>query len=1022
MAIDVGSAEGHLNLDISGFLTGLKTAQAKAATSAGTIEQQFGSKLQSAGSKLSSAGMALTTGLTVPLVGVAAAGLKVSTDFDYAMSEVQAISGATGDQFGALRDQAIKLGADTAFSATEVANAMTEMAKAGWSSQDIMSGMSGVLDAAAASGTDLATTSTIMADAISGFGLKASDAQRVADLLTQSANAGTIGIEDLGESFKYIAPVANTMGYSIEDVTTAVTAMSTAGIKGSQAGTSLRTMLTRMVKPTDDVKDAMDELGISLTNSDGSFKPLNQTLAEMREKFSGMTDEQKTYYAAMLAGQEGMSGMLAILNMSQEEYDQIADSMNNAAGVADETASVMQDNLKSGVEQLQGSLETLAIKLSDLVVPKLREIVDKATEWVNAFSEMDKGTQEFILKVAGIVAIAGPVLLVIGKLMSGFGGLVKAIGEMPGTMKSVGEGFTMLKNFLLNIPEAFTLAKAGFTGFASQTSVIGTALASITAPIAALIALIAVLVAAFVHLWNTNEEFRDNIIGIWNQIVESVTSFVQQVVSRFEELGQKLQPVLDVLAQAWDAFCQVLAPVFEAVFQTIADVLDGVLNVILGVLDVFIGVFTGDWEQAWQGVQEIFGAVWDTICDVFTNVGDMLLGIWDVIGQTVTDAVTAVVTAIGDFFMGLPEAVGGFLQSVIDAVVNWAISMGQSASQAGSDFVTNVVTFMQNLPYNIGFILGYAIGTVISWVAQFVQNAVSAGQQFVQGVISFVQNLPGNVQSFLSNVISNVISWASSMAANARSAGQQFLSNVVSFIQSVPGRVQSFLSSAVSSAASFASDFAAKASQAASEFASNLISGIQSIPGQVYNIGVNIVNGIANGIRGAAGAVADALGGVVNGAIAGIKASLGIASPSKKMRDEIGRWMPPGITVGFKSAMRYAVADMQDSINIGVGSLSVPSIDVMPVKSDMSGLKSMAEKVQSIASAAKGLLIDGSVTYKYDSEESRDDKGDGKQDGDSLGSSYRGGDTFNFYSPKAIDELEAAREFERVKTRLAEEV
>lgn len=1022
MAIDVGSAEGHLDLDISGFLTGLKTAQEKAATSAGTIEQQFGSKLQSAGSKLSSAGMALTTGLTVPLVGVAAAGLKVSTDFDYAMSEVQAISGATGDQFGALRDQAIKLGADTAFSATEVANAMTEMAKAGWSSQDIMSGMSGVLDAAAASGTDLATTSTIMADAISGFGLQASDAQRVADLLTQSANAGTIGIEDLGESFKYIAPVANTMGYSIEDVTTAVTAMSTAGIKGSQAGTSLRTMLTRMVKPTDNVKDAMDELGISLTNSDGSFKPLNQSLAEMREKFSGMTDEQKAYYAATLAGQEGMSGMLAILNMSQEEYDQIADSMNNAAGVADETASVMQDNFKSGVEQLQGSLETLAIKLSDLVVPKLREIVDKATEWVNAFSEMDKGTQEFIIKVAGIVAIAGPVLLVIGKLMSGFGGLVKAIGDMPGTMKAVGDGFTMFKNFLLNIPEAFTLAKAGFTGFASQTSVIGTALASITAPIAALIALIAVLVAAFVHLWNTNEEFRDNIIGIWDQIVESVTSFVQQVASRFEELGQKLQPVLDVLAQAWDAFCQVLAPVFEAVFQTIADVLDGVLNVILGILDVFIGVFTGNWEQAWQGVQEIFGAVWDTICDVFTNVGDMLLGIWDVIGQTVTDAVTAVVTAIGDFFMGLPETVGGFLQSVIDAVVNWAMSMGQSALQAGSDFVTNVVTFMQNLPYNIGFILGYAIGTVISWVVQFVQNAVSAGQQFVQGVISFMQNLPANVYSFLQAVISNVISWASSMAANARNAGSQFLSNVVSFIQSVPGRVQSFLSSAVSSAASFASNFAAKALQAASEFASNLISGIQSIPGQVYNIGVNIINGIANGIRGAAGAVANALGGVVNGAIDGIKASLGIASPSKKMRDEIGRWMPPGITVGFKSAMRYAVADMQMSINSGVGSLSVPSIDVMPVKSDMSGLKSMAEKVQSIASAAKGLLIDGSVTYKYDSEESRGkDDDSGKRDG-SGGSSYKGGDTFNFYSPKAIDELEAAREFERVKTRLAEEV
>ena len=187
------------------------------------------------------------------------------------MSEVKAISGATGKEFDALRNKAIELGASTAFSAGEVAEAMTEMAKAGWSSQQIIDGMGGVLDAAAASGEGLAIVSTIVADTVTGFGLAASDSSKIADLLTQAANSGTIGVTDLGESFKYIAPVAASMGLSVEDVTTAISAMSMAGIKGSQAGTSLRTMLTRMVKPTDAVADAMEELGLELANEDGSF-------------------------------------------------------------------------------------------------------------------------------------------------------------------------------------------------------------------------------------------------------------------------------------------------------------------------------------------------------------------------------------------------------------------------------------------------------------------------------------------------------------------------------------------------------------------------------------------------------------------------------------------------------------------------------------------------------------------------------------------------------------------------------
>lgn len=437
MAVDVGSAVGYLDLDISGFINGLKTAQGEAGKSMNQIES-LGSKITGVGDKISSAGSTLTKTVTLPLAGVATAGLKVATDFEKGMSEVRAITGATGSDFDELKAKAVELGASTAFSAGEVAAAMTEMAKAGWNTDQIISGMGGVLDAAAASGEGLASVSTIVADAITGFGLAASDSGRVADLLTQAANSGTIGVNDLGESFKYIAPVAQSMGLSIEDVTTAIAAMSMAGIKGSQAGTSLRTMLTNLVKPTDAIAIAMEKLGISASNSDGSMKSLDEIVASLRTAFSGLTDEQKSYYAATLAGKEGMSGLLSLLNLTEQEYNEIAASMDNAKGVAQETAEVMQDNLQSKFEQLMGSLESLAIVLADHVIPPLTSFVEWLTSCIEKFTQLDPATQKVILTVAGIAAAVGPVILVVGKLVSVVGGAVTTIGKISSVFGSFG--------------------------------------------------------------------------------------------------------------------------------------------------------------------------------------------------------------------------------------------------------------------------------------------------------------------------------------------------------------------------------------------------------------------------------------------------------------------------------------------------------------------------------------------------------------------------------------------------------
>ena len=451
----------------------------------GTNFQEVGGKIESVGKSL----LPVTTAIT----GVGVAGIKVASDFEKAMSGVQAITGATGEDFERLREVAINLGATTAFSSGEVAEAMTEMAKAGWSTTQIIEGMAGVLDATAASGEKLGTVATIVADAITGFGLYAKDSARVADLMTQAANSGTIGVSDLGESYKYVAPLAQSMGLSIEDVTTALSAMSMAGIKGSQAGTSLRTVLANMAKPSSTVADAMDELGISITNGGGSFQSLEQIITTMRTKFSGLTDDQKAYYATALAGKEGMSGLISLLNLTQEEYDTLTASMNNCSGVAGETAAVMQDNLQSKVEQLGGSLESLAIKLSEYVIPYLTGLVEKITAAIDAFTNLSPGVQKAILVVGGVVAVLGPLLIVIGKVISAVGTIMTIIPKLAGLLNVVKTAFALLNTTML------------------------------ANPIMLIIAAIAALVAAFIYLWNNCEGFRQFWIALWEKIKEATS-------------------------------------------------------------------------------------------------------------------------------------------------------------------------------------------------------------------------------------------------------------------------------------------------------------------------------------------------------------------------------------------------------------------------------------------------------------------------------------------------------------------
>lgn len=1039
MAIDVGSAVGHLDLDINGFLKGLKTAQDEAEDTTKRISSEIGGHLQTAGKNLETVGSTLTKAVTVPIVGLGGLIVKTSSSFESAMSRVQAVSGASGGELQKLNKKAQELGETTAWSASEVADGMTEMAKAGWGASDIIDGMAGVLNAASASGEDLAQVSTIVADAITGFGLKAKDASRVADLLTESANAGTIDITDLGESFKYISPIAKTMGFSIEDVTTAISAMSMSGIKGSQAGTALRTMLTRMVKPTDDVKKAMDDLGIKLTNQDGSFKSLNTIMSEMRGKFSGMTDEQKTYYATVLAGQEGMSGLLSVLGLTQEEYDKISESMKNCSGVAEDTAKTMLDNFGGQLTILKSSLEGVAIQFGEVLLPYFKNFVAWVQKVVLKIQSMSKEQKEQIVKWVALAGAIGPIIKVFGKLTSGVGKLMSVFGTASKVIKTVQKDFKLLQLGFTHIQEGFTLARAGFGGLGKEASVLGSFLGGLSAPMIASAAAVGVLVAAFATLWKTNEDFRNKMTSTFKEITSAFSAFFSGISERFNALGINLESIVNVIKTVWLGFCNLLVPIFESAFAQVSTVISTVLNVILGIVDVFIGVFTGNWSQAWNGIKEIFSSVWEGIKSSFSNVGSLLGGVANSILSWFGTSLSGIWNGITGFFTNL-------CTSIVSAVSTFAVNVVNKGKEMAVNFVNAVTEFFTNLPYKVGYFLGYTVTSVAMWTVNMVNKAREMGTNFINAVVTFFENLPINVMNFLTNAYNNVRQWDINMVNSAKQVGMNFVNNVINFIRQLPSNVSRWFNNTINSARNFVSGLGAKGREAGKSLLNNVVNTAKSIPSKMLSIGSNIVEGVWKGIMSAKNRFVSNVKGFFKGIVDGAKSALGIHSPSTVMEDEIGIFMPPGVTNGFKKAMPAMLKNIQSMLSKGVNSLKTNDITVSAFGSvgDFSNaVKSVYEDValwfesidarigKSVDNMLKSLntLIqtgnllvnsDGSLGYVGYNGFDRNNNSNGYVDVKNPKGNNGHGDTFIFNSPKPIDEIEASRQMKKTKQEMAE--
>lgn len=628
----------------------LKRLEAEAKTCESKLAKMaaVGDKMQKVGDGMTSAGKSIMP-VSAAVAGLGAVSVKTAADFDSAMSKVSAVSGATGDDFDKLRDKAREMGAKTKFSATEAAEAMNYMAMAGWKTEDMLSGVEGIMNLAAASGEDLATTSDIVTDALTAFGLSAKDSGHFADILAAASSNANTNVSMMGETFKYAAPVAGALGFSAEDTAQAIGLMANAGIKSSQAGTSLRTIMTAMSKDFTISGKKIGDVTIATTNADGSMRSLTDILADTREAFSGLTESEQAATAKTLAGKNAMSGFLALMNASPKDIDKLQGALENCDGASEKMAETMQDNLMGQLTILKSQLQELAISFGDALMPAIRAIVSALQGFINHLNQMSEGTRRVILAFGLVIAALGPFLVILGTIISKVGVAIS--------------GFAMLAGKIA----AFSAKVGGMSGLMAK---VGAAIGGISLPIVAIVAVIAVLVATFMHLWKTNEKFRNTMISIWKSIKATVGKFIADVKARLDELGPSFMKITSVLKKVWNAFCKILAPLFEGAFRQVAIILKTVLNAIVGLLDIFIGLFTGDWKKVWQGVQEIVSAVWNGIQAIFKNYLTTIRKVIGVFLSWVGANWRSIWNSIKSFTAGLWNTMKGLASSVWSAIKN----------------------------------------------------------------------------------------------------------------------------------------------------------------------------------------------------------------------------------------------------------------------------------------------------------------------------------------------------------------
>ena len=669
----------------------LKRLEQQARESGAALQEiaAKGEKLKTVGDSVTNVGEKFMPA-TAAVVGLGAAAVKTAADFDSGMSKVAAISGATGDDLQALRDKAREMGSKTKFSASEAAEAMEYMAMAGWKTTDMLGGIEGIMNLAAASGESLATTSDIVTDALTAFGLKADDAGHFSDVLAAASSNANTNVSMMGETFKYAAPIAGALGFSVEDTAEAIGLMANAGIKGSQAGTSLRTIMNNLAGEVKICGSALGEVTIQTTNADGSMRELSDILADCRGAFSQLSESEQAAAAEALVGKNAMSGFLALMNAAPEDIDKLSSAIENCDGKSAEMAATMQDNLAGQLTILKSQLEELAISFGEILMPAIRSIVSGIQGFVDKLNSMDETTKKVIVTIALIVAAIGPVLIVVGKVISAVGTIMTIVPKVAAAIKAV---------------------KGAFAGLNAVMA---------ANPIILVIAAIAALVAAFIYLWNTSDEFRQFWIDLWENIKE-VAIAVWEAISTF-------------FSQAWEA----IKSTAETVWNGIKDFFTGLWEGITTLFTTVVTAIATFLSSAWTGIQTTATTVWNAI-------KGFIDGIWNGIKTTITSVATAIGSAVSNAWNGIKNTVTNLSNGAKTAATTAFNNMKSAISSTVSNITSAISSGFNSA---VSFIKGLA-GQAFSWGSDIIGNIVNGIRSMIGRVKDAASSVASAIRSFL---------------------------------------------------------------------------------------------------------------------------------------------------------------------------------------------------------------------------------------------------------------------------------
>lgn len=1074
MAIPVGTAVGYLTLDYTDFSKNLKTAVSEANQLSGKFADTLGSGLTTIGDQISSVGSRLTTAITLPLAAAAGASIKFGAEFDKGMSNVKAVSGATAEEFQEMRDAAIDWGEKTVYTATEASDALYYMGLAGWDANESIAALGPVLNLAAAGNLDLGRTSDIVTDAMTALQISAEgytngvqNAEHFTNVLAATMANSNTDVDQLGEAFKYVAPLAGAAGIEAEDLSLALGLMANVGVKASQAGTGLRQALKSVISPTDKAAIVMEKYGVSLFNADGSAKDMRVFMDELRGTFGDLavdvydasgelktaeqimeeyghslptTQQEKLNAIVQIFGTRALPGILGIIEQSDESYNSLADAINGSdkafvrhgddlmtyqeavdqfgeslvntsdefeiLGYSTGMAETQMDNLQGDWIKLTSALGTTQIEITDLVNGALRDLVQKITELVTWFNDLDDEQQSNILKWVGIAAAIGPALLIFGKVVSTVGHIFTAFNNLRKALTLVGTGFKMLTGLspLLGTFRNMFTVLGPVQGILQSIKI---AFMSLFSPVTLIVGVIALLVASFVHLMKTNEEFRDKVIGIWDGIKAKFEEAGQKILDAINEMGFNFDSLTEALKAAFDWISNVLAPFFLGLFDTLSSVLGGALDIIVGIFEIVGGLFKGfkegDWSMFTQGLSDFFGGLFELITSPFTLAFNIVTEILESFGLTWSDIWNGVV----DFFTKVGEKI--------------------------SETVTNIYNGIKDF-----------INGIINGFLEFHNNLWTAIGDFLYNIVMSVIRFVNNVKNKVSDLVKAVKDRFEDMKLKVIGIIVVFVTNVVNKFVQIRDEVKEKVTTTVTNVINKFTEMKTKVIEKVTEIKNGIIEKFNNIRDKFKEIGSNIINGIWDGISAGWDWLTGKVEDLASSLFRAAKSVLGISSPSKVFRDGFGYWIPMGAAEGVEDSMPKAVNQIQSAFTKGLsqitGEVNLDSsfdgmiYSVQDAIEDVTvWFESIEDRLINAATNIRDTLTDivdtgNSVVtpegFILDTGKSKPSDSLDLRRGGTSDTEESGNVTNNYYytfnSPKAINEIEAAKKFKETQRDLSE--